>query len=460
MKKIVAVCLALLMALGIMQGCQETPEAPVVVGKNQDKMVEKAESGAQPYGSLTVPEKYTEEFANNVGNVKVHVDANVIAPDADAISMYSVSKHPFSQEEATKCLEVLLKGNTLYAPVPTEDQIRYLEEKLAETERLKASGEDDPSHYAEGANIDTAIQTIQMELNEMRERAAAGKQPSSMEFKHDSEYDYDIIEGTATIDGTEYWLEIKNWISDENQIYLAFMQKGIWHVDDFEKTGDTNPGMSDAAAQKKAEELQGAEPGITEEEARQQADALLSQLGAEHMVCVDSYVGNHESKGSAYVLTYMREYDGVPATCTDHDGTLGGEEGYAAPWSYERIDLAISEKGLMALDWNSPYGDVQPTAENISMLPFEDVTDIFKKMIMVSNNVEGMETEKLTIDIDTVRLGMMRITDTADNEKGIIIPVWDFFGTLTGEGWASNLYDTQLTINAIDGTVIDRGMGY
>ena len=50
----------------------------------------------------------------------------------------------------------------------------------------------------------------------------------------------------------------------------------------------------------------------------------------------------------------------------------------------------------------------------------------------------------------------------------MLVPVWDFFGnyerTLNeGEGPAdkdTERYNSLLTINAVDGTVIDRGLGY
>ena len=45
----------------------------------------------------------------------------------------------------------------------------------------------------------------------------------------------------------------------------------------------------------------------------------------------------------------------------------------------------------------------------------------------------------------------MRVLEPDSLDSGVIIPVWDFYGP-SGE--------TYLTINAIDGTVIDRQYGY
>ena len=49
-----------------------------------------------------------------------------------------------------------------------------------------------------------------------------------------------------------------------------------------------------------------------------------------------------------------------------------------------------------------------------------------------------------------------------DKNEYMYVPVWDFIGT-----WKTDYYATEpgkeftfLTINAIDGSIIDRGLGY
>lgn len=67
--------------------------------------------------------------------------------------------------------------------------------------------------------------------------------------------------------------------------------------------------------------------------------------------------------------------------------------------------------------------------------------------------------------------GFMNLLQTAN--PGVLVPVWDFFGSFEGfyteeqqaQGAPETFgnYDTNmsyLTINAIDGSVIDRGLGY
>lgn len=61
----------------------------------------------------------------------------------------------------------------------------------------------------------------------------------------------------------------------------------------------------------------------------------------------------------------------------------------------------------------------------------------------------------------------MRVKEQNAEGSGLIIPVWDFFGSYyrsddpegtTPQG--SDGYESLLTINAIDGSIIDRSSGY
>ena len=80
------------------------------------------------------------------------------------------------------------------------------------------------------------------------------------------------------------------------------------------------------------------------------------------------------------------------------------------------------------------------------------------------------------LDVDRITLTYMRIEE-ADTGKYLLVPVWDFCGKewndeplkyYTGRDWerhscygCMNDYpESLLTINALDGTVIDRGMMY
>jgi len=69
------------------------------------------------------------------------------------------------------------------------------------------------------------------------------------------------------------------------------------------------------------------------------------------------------------------------------------------------------------------------------------------------------------IEISRIELGLMRVLEPNSLDTGVIIPVWDFYGKnhgeMDGENWIlDDPNEPYLTVNAIDGSVIDRGAGY
>ena len=85
------------------------------------------------------------------------------------------------------------------------------------------------------------------------------------------------------------------------------------------------------------------------------------------------------------------------------------------------------------------------------------------------DRINGFDTH-MDVEITKVSLTLMRIRDKG-SLQGTIVPVWDFWGTWDwyepGDGASDNMrqganYTTQpmLTLNAIDGNVVNRQLGY
>ncbi len=128
--------------------------------------------------------------------------------------------------------------------------------------------------------------------------------------------------------------------------------------------------------------------------------------------------------------------------------------------------------------------------------------DIYEKMMLIKNADYMENAKELTYKIDRIVFGYTRIYEPksdsrsgvlvpawdffgsyegytriyepkSDSRSGVLVPAWDFFGSYEGtykEGaeWETGSenflyapqYESYLTINAIDGSVIDRGLGY
>ena len=104
----------------------------------------------------------------------------------------------------------------------------------------------------------------------------------------------------------------------------------------------------------------------------------------------------------------------------------------------------------------------------MKLLDFDSIADIYQRML-AANYSELPEYEKSrTIHIRKITLGYARIVDPMERESiGTLVPVWDFFGGSDVEGEEVTSRDcgehsdhSYMTINAVDGTVINRSLGY
>ena len=111
-------------------------------------------------------------------------------------------------------------------------------------------------------------------------------------------------------------------------------------------------------------------------------------------------------------------------------------------------------------------GDVQ--TEHVKLMDFDSVINIYEQMMEISN-ADLTEWEKIrTYHIRKITVGYTRIYNPeADSTSGILVPVWDFFGEFDSETdeetekrSGEHSVRSMMTINAIDGSLIDRELGY
>ena len=210
------------------------------------------------------------------------------------------------------------------------------------------------------------------------------------------------------------------------------------------------------------------QPEISMDQAQEISDAFIKEMGLSHMVLAttelavrlqgvavaDGDAAPSQNNETAYVLRYRREVNGATITYSrDSGSSVEEEEAYVAGWPYESILFVINDDGIVEFQWISPYTEPNIVTEDTKLLTFPEIQQVFEKMILIKNSWIDDTSTKVQMDVDTVQLGLMRITDPDQRNSGILIPVWDFFGTTTYENetdqWSSNPRDSLLTINAV-----------
>ena len=137
------------------------------------------------------------------------------------------------------------------------------------------------------------------------------------------------------------------------------------------------------------------------------------------------------------------------------------------PLYIHAVEKAFEIKGYFY--WESPHTEPVLQVEDTQLMPFDQIADIFAKMIMVKNSDVQIANKRNVFDtvrnyeITKVKLGLMRIKAKDSFDEGLLVPAWDFWGHSVWE-WQGETSDfgeeIVLTINAIDGSMIDRELGY
>lgn len=172
------------------------------------------------------------------------------------------------------------------------------------------------------------------------------------------------------------------------------------------------------------------------------------------------------TKKAVYDFMFTRKIDGVIETYTnDNESSAGG--GHSKPWQYEKMHVMVDDEGIFSVQYLGPCEIVETVMAATALMPFDEIKDIFEKMVVIVNNIADANisesAEKYVIT--TVRLGLMGIREK-DSETGLLIPVWDFLGYSESQYGKSvvsldtNELESFLTVNAIDGSIIDRSLGY
>ena len=478
-KKIVFFLMASVML--ILAGCQNTAEAPAELAKGQAMVLKTAQSGSENssnLASLELPEKFTGEWTGVEGYVAVHADAEIDLPeDIESVPTAVVESKTFSQNDADKMLEVFMDGNTLWQEQGMTKQMAQNQlEHYQAIQRGDIPYEHDGTIEDVPRLIEYYEELLKTGLPDESERFEA-----STTFEKVDEWNDGSIKGYAEVDGNIVHASIFNAARNED--------KACFYVDGYGDVNSCNFYGED-----------GTTPALTEKEAIEIANALMKEIGNGSFVCSqirpgvffnDIQTANNGIFDNGYEMEFVRTVNGFPiAHLARYEISPEGDtwmipalmgtgspenEAYVGTWGYERITIYVNKDGVVYFSWLNPYNEPEIKAANAQLMNFSDISDIFAKMIMVKNSDVAVINEKNgfnvihNIDIDNVSLNLMRIRDKNNFEEGLLVPVWDFWGTISyeleDEAYRDVVYDGKyysihLTVNAIDGTIIDRELGY
>ena len=468
MKKKTMRMLSAALAVTLLSGCGAAQtNTPAETSVNQAMLLEKS---AQPQESAyTFPEKFTGDWTGQEGKLTIHADAQVVAELGTALPTATVEPREFNQEDVDNLLKVFLKGEPLYSHVQTKQELQGHLDYIKSPDWTSDPGK--PSDPA-------SLEARRKELNAWY-TAEIAKAPEEKPILHgfsDSD-DPKRIGGTATVDGIKWEVSIRNDID------------GGWTAAYIERT--------DYKYRDYSIQL----PDASKEESIARGNALMQALGLQNFVLTDAQQWSVELPGDNGIwrLYYAPTVNGFPIAgarqdiTQTHDGTVYQDYQYwdyackdsenpdTVSWDLENILLDVGKNGVLRFAWTAPSTKPVVRQAESTLLPFEEIASIANTMlpeVIVGpketpltqlDQYNGFDT-RMDVDITKVSLSLMRIRDKG-SLQGTIVPVWDFWGTSDWYDAEPNAYGYQekgmnydfqpmLTLNAVDGTVVDRQLGY
>lgn len=512
-KKVTAMGVA---ATIIFTGCQKAPEDAVVKNKNLDKMIEQAKkTGDEKEQADIMAEKYTSyknNFSNEKLGVTVEADAKVDIPMTKKMSVVRVKQKKIDQNFLDKVKGELDIQQTLYdgcvTNIKTKKEIeKEIQELKAYNAEMNKTGEDKEVYEEE---YKESLSELEKEYKKAMDNVPWGQYKSDGKiekvknlYNRDKEntfyswaYDlnkngeiyYGVSDGK---DGEHLGLYVQN---NENygNVLRFFRSKNVVEnniysvaVKGEEGRMDTNDGLWPADREPKQEDLgfdmpnqfyqyKNEENTLTEEMAKEIAEKFLKNVGLADFQCdekglyCETFLSQGEKAGyrKVWILRYLRSIDGV--LVNNESGAKYSEDRknnsfVKKMWSGESVEFCINNQGIVTFNYNSPNEITETVVDNSNLKSFKQIKKIFENMVVTAYAQDQKEKEKITIKVNQVILRYMRISEANSFDTGLLVPVWDFIGTksyLQKTKLNTDKEESILTVNAIDGTIIDKEAGY
>lgn len=458
-EKAVSVCLFALCLL--LTACQPTPEEEIVKQKSEALFIESITATAEPEKSfkMQVSQHITQDVETENAKIKISIDADVEMPDAKAYPIVKISKSEFSRETLKRVYTVLTHGTEEIEVFPRAFRRKDLDELLD----LRDSG--DLDKYGSLEELNEAIEAQQKTVAAAPEKAVAKE--ADFNWTGDlSPLLFFISEAETQQVGCynpaeEYYIECV-----EDMFEMKYLEAQVM----------MESSINRIQPRVEAGSIQLVMPKITEEEGKQQAEQLISDLGlSEDFVLTGSRTAvkselNRGETGqveAVYEYLFVRQIAGVPVTFfnVSMSSDVENPSSYAAPWYYEKIRIFVDDSGIWGFLWNGPCEVEQVVNDNAQLLSFEEILDTFERMVgyKYAGLQEDSLTEQSAVTVTRIQLGLVRVIEKNDLGTAYLVPAWTFFGSEIVDEWSSSGcdgFDPILILNALDGSVIDPKVGY
>lgn len=464
-KSFLIITIALVVML--MSSCQSTPEVEIVVNKADGGLQEIIESSPAPTEEIKVKERW--ETSLQKGRMFINIDAEVVTPDVQEYPILSIIPITMNQEWVDKALEVLLQGVTPYEKLEMSKQT--VEKRILNNKKVMDQIE--AGKYPDGFSEESykLLRQENQVLQEMHKNAP-------------DENELELIPADTTLRENENGLislDLIGKVDKPDYAELCIMNNSSlkWNSICF-LNYDDNDIIADVRSNEYSESKKLNGISITLKEVQQIADETITKMGIMGVDLIDIKVANIftvkpsidvkfvESDKQAYEFVYERNYNGINVTdfvslmMIDQKDYDGDTEQYSAVLDPEKLIIWVDDSGIVYFQWKNPTYSDGTISENVELIGFDKIKEIFNNNVFYNYFIYDPEGS-MNITIDKIVLSYYIQPEIDNINQYNTIPVWDFIGSVKVNEKLNYTFgndSTILTINAIDGSIINRALGY
>ncbi|WP_395015322.1 DUF6034 family protein [Robinsoniella peoriensis] len=487
--------------------CQKTPDQAPVVNKSEGLpkgcIIDKVKDGELK--QIDAPEHWKETMERMDGRVTVEADVDIPRLSVSNTPVLELKKANFDNEQLKKLTDYFFKGRKFYQkPQMTKEELSHQITNI----------ENKSGIYGEGTFLMLSKMEWKPRLEELMEKAPDKKQEKiyrKPEFSKPVQSEMEYM----------WWGTEDEMVRTENNCFWAVVETGE-KVDPIikafslnEKAGTAgyfsysigdvydeeflNSDKEDCIWDRKNRYPQGSKhlddkedfiqrcesamenPAIAIDDAVETGNKILKDLGITGLSLeqckkavwfpnppiwghgYEDYALDLGENKAAYTLLYSWNLDGIseyrPIRGTLHNDMP--ELTYNPPFQPEKIEITVTEDGVVGFSWINMAELYQVVAENTKLLPFDKIKDRLAEHLqyigLPPDGAGGADKDQTVVTFKVKSAELKAAYSTAFNAPDHVwlIPVWVFVVQSSYEG--SEMYTMPETVflNGIDGGFVN-----
>ncbi len=438
--------LLLFFILLLLAACQPTPREEVVVNKGDDTLETVIHSEPQAsveaaqtvQDALGVPETVQRMVSGPVygGTLHVEMDAAVHMPQVSRVPVLRAGRLRLSDGDKQRIAETLT-GRTVFFETDPLGRDRWLNVADQYRDALDALAK---RPYGPEADYES----LQAEYNDALQRVLT--------------YYNEFQPGTKE-PWTGTWTDGEiNLYTEGGEIVYICTSGGERCCIQYDAS-DANP--------------TGSKTPISAEAARRLVEDALTVMGNSHYEIVavepadqglrERFNSDTGVDDGSYKITLRPMYEGIPVY--EWNSYYGSDSAaqqaglsFAQPPMKESLGAEVRGGQLVVLSWIDPLEVLGTENENVTLLPFERIMEIFEKQVFMNVYLDSGERTVKVTDV----FFSYRCVKIKDSDQYYLLPAWDFVGydTLIAGKGPVKWKDSILSVNAVDGSILNDLLGY